>query len=130
MRLAPVIVLTAALGFGLACGDSTGTVAECTGPVTVTAGTGGTMPTFQWSPACRLFEVAVEDSLHALLWFTRSSSANRIAPPVTYGTAPQGADHTTSPPETLQSGRSYRAEVVLYISDDSAPVIGNASFRP
>lgn len=113
-----------ALSIGLlACGDATGPEDELTpctddtGSVAVSV-TSGLTPTFDWSPACGVAMILVEEdggdvwgaSTDQETW-GNPASANMIHPPVTYGAALSGAT-TFEDAAPLLSGHTY--EVVLW----------------
>jgi len=107
-----------------ACGDdpTEPEVAACTsdtGSVAATV-TGGTTPTFAWSPACSVALVLVEGS-GGDTWLVSTddgtwdspAQANLISPPITYGTAalPPGVE-TEYGPEPLTAGAPY--DLILF----------------
>src|SRR5687767_6149825 len=84
--LALLVLVTSA-----ACSaDSSGpaNTGPCTGDVVVTA-SGGTTPTFSWTPACRVTGLLVEEGASDT-WFLEAIGVG-IAPSVTYGSPPAGA---------------------------------------
>jgi hypothetical protein len=132
-RLRGAVTLLFLLGSGIHCSDDTGPgdLPECSGPVTV-AVTAGTTPTFSWTPRCRLFFVLVEpDESGTDLWSIITRSENAIAPPVTYGEVPDGAEET-DPPIPLESGTAYGVGVARWTGpgDDDGEIIGTATFTP
>ncbi|PLX31122.1 MAG: hypothetical protein C0600_06415 [Ignavibacteria bacterium] len=86
-------------------------IGECTGDVTVSISVGETVE-ISWEPECKLFYLLVEPvgsgSDH---WAVISDSVNAIAPPVTYGIVPEGAELSRTA-EPLEEGKSY--DVYLY----------------
>lgn len=116
--LVSVIVLVCA--FTVACsGDAAGPAdAECSAETTsVTATvTGTTSAVFNWTPACAVALLIVEEDGSDMWWIspfageppadTTPEAANRITPSVTYGQVPAGMAHSD---ETLPlvPGRSY-----------------------
>jgi hypothetical protein len=107
MRRSSLVVVSCAMM--LACSsDATspgGAAPVCTGTVAITVSP-GTSPTFNWTPACRLFFVNVE--LGATdQWSIISDSTNAIAPPVQYGVVPAGAQQSSSEVTPLQAGQTY-----------------------
>lgn len=124
----------AALSVGLAACSSDptspgGPLPECTGPVTIEVSS-GTSPTFDWSPACRLFLLLVEQDA-ADHWIVITDSTNAIAPPVRYGVLPAGA-RQRDPATPLAAGQTY--DVVLFRwtgpGGDDGILIGNQAFVP
>jgi len=91
--------------------------ADDTGIVSVTV-SDAAQPVMAWDPSCAVAMVLIEEeasdqwlvSTDEALW-TDPSAANLIAPPVTYGVVPAGAEQT-GPPATLVPGVTY--EVILY----------------
>ena len=100
-------------------------------PVTLTI-TSGTTPTFAWTPRCRLFFLVVEPAESgADLWSIITRSENGLAPPVTYGTVPSGAEETVSP-VVLQAGVAYKVAVARWTGpgDDDGETVGGHPFTP
>jgi hypothetical protein len=105
-----------------ACGDDDATGPEVctddTGTVDVQI-TGGSSPTVSWSPACAVALFLVEGDEEGDTWLLSTdeatwdtpSQANRIGPPITYGTVPAGIDELYGPLD-LVPGRRY--EVILW----------------
>src|SRR5688572_15992528 len=90
-----VLVCGAMLGALAGCNDdpTEPTPALCEAPVSITIGTGVT-PRFDWSPACRVTMLDVqntETSTSAWTVLAGPFIPGGLAPPVTYGTAPPGA---------------------------------------
>ena len=118
----------------LACSsDATspgGATPVCAGAVTI-AVSSGTSPSFNWTPACRLFFVNVE--LGATdQWTIISDSTNAIAPPVQYGVVPAGARQSSLNVTPLQTGQTYDVNL-LYWSGPGAQdgtVSGSQDFTP
>jgi hypothetical protein len=102
----------------------------CTGPVTI-AVSSGTLPSFSWTPACRLFFVNVE--LGATdQWSIISDSTDAIAPPVRYGVVPAGAEQSSDGVTPLQPGQTYDVNL-FYWSGPGAQdgtLIGSEEFTP
>ncbi len=121
---------TVALGFAyvvlLACDDSTTPegLPECTGQVTVTVSS-GTVPTFSWTPACRLGFVIVEGD-GGDMWLVESPESNEISPPVTYGVVPPGTTEIHAA-EPLVAGTTYQVYVRLL---PSGGLLGHQEFTP
>jgi len=98
----------------------------CTAEVTVSA---GTVPTFSWTPACKVDELEVRRlSDQALVWRVFNpnpgSSGQDIAPPVQYGVTPPGA-FVNTPPESLVAGQDYS----VFIGSLNVST-GSATFTP
>ena len=124
----------AALTLGLAACSSDptspgGPVPECTGPVTIEVSS-GTTPTFDWSPACRLFFLIVELGADDH-WLVITDSTNAIAPPVRYGVLPAGA-RQRDPPTPLEAGRTYDVNVGRWTGPgaEDGVLIGSRIFTP
>ncbi len=110
-RYAPLLGLALVLG---AAGCSDSSAPDCTGPVTLTAGT-GTSPSFSWSPDCQLEGLAVTGP-GGVLWNVESTSGtNTISPSVRYGSTPKGARVVTAA-TALAAGVTY--QVTAYRYDD------------
>jgi hypothetical protein len=116
---------------GLACSDSIGPSDQpaCAGNVTV-AVSNGTMPSFSWSPACKLFLVLVEEA-QSDQWGTISNGTNAIATPVRYGVVPAGATELT-PPTSLTPGTPYVVSVYRWVGpgQQDGTLIGQQAFTP
>ena len=123
MRSIPLTAgLLAILVVGPSCSDdatepeTVGCTAE-TASVTATVSSGAT-PTFNWEPRCAVAIVLVEEdasdqwglSTDEESW-TNPTTGNRITPPITYGTIPQGTVQTQAP-QPLVTGRTY--ELILW----------------
>ena len=119
----------------LACeGSSTDplqSLPECTGNVGIQV-TGGTQPTFSWTPACRLFFLNVEPAASGSdLWPIISRGGNRIAPGVKYGVVPAGAEQL-QPPASLVIGQAYKVALGRHTgpgAEDGA-IVGVQEFTP
>ena len=106
-----------------------GPLEDCTGPVSIEVSP-GTSPTFDWSPACRLFFLNVELGADDL-WLVISDSTNAIAPPVRYGVLPAGA-RQRNPATPLESGQTYDVNLARWTgpgAEDGA-LIGSQVFTP
>lgn len=124
MRSLPLAILAAAAT--LSCGDITLPQActANTGSVTASVAKSQNGVVFDWSPACPVAMVLVEDN-GSDMWYaaaadlssTSTESSNIILPPVTYGTAPSGTDGI--PPETLVAGHTYTVVLWRVISAGS-----------
>ena len=104
---------------------------ECTGDVSVQV-SAGTQPTFTWTPACRLFFLNVEPATSGEdLWLVISRGANRIAPGVTYGILPAGADQRESP-APLVGGSPYKVALGRYTGPgaEDGVLVGVKTFTP
>jgi hypothetical protein len=115
------------------CADDIGPdeLPECSGPVTLEV-TPGTTPTFSWTPRCRLSFLVVEpDESGTDLWAILTRGENALAPPVTYGDPPPGAE-TLVPPVALTSGTAYRVAVARWTGPggDDGVSIGAETFEP
>jgi hypothetical protein len=116
-----------------ACGDEIGPdeLPECAGPVSIEV-TPGTTPTFSWMPGCRLSFLVVElDESGGDLWSILTRGENALAPPVTYGDPPAGAE-TLTPPVPLISGTAYRVAVARWTGPDGddGESVGAETFEP
>lgn len=106
-----------------------GPLPDCTGPVSIEV-SAGTSPSFDWSPACRLFFLNVELGADDH-WLIISDSTNAIAPPVRYGVLPAGA-RQRAPATPLESGQTYDVNLARWTgpgAEDGAPV-GSEAFTP
>jgi hypothetical protein len=117
----------------LACNDepTEAGLNDCTGPVALQV-SGGTVPSFSWTPACRLFGLLVEPEASGQdLWFIITEGGNTIAPGVTYGQVPAGAEER-QPPAALLAGTAYKVAVHRWIGPggDDGELIGVQSFTP
>jgi hypothetical protein len=122
-----------ALAWLLGCGDEIGPdeLPECAGPVALEV-TPGTTPTFSWMPSCRLSFLVVElGEGGGDLWSILTRGENALAPPVTYGDPPAGAE-TLTPPTPLTSGTGYRVAVARWIGPDGddGQNLGAETFEP
>lgn len=75
--------------------------------VTVSA---GLTPVIDWSPRCRVTLLLIEEDAHDMWSLRGREDHNDVAPPITYGVAPNGLTGGTAEP--LLAGRTY--EVVLW----------------
>jgi len=106
----PLLTVTAAL---VSCGPSEPAtpvaLSVCPDSVMVTI-TAGTTPQISWTPACRLSEIQVADSVNAsFVWLVgrhASPADNLIVPPVTYGVPPTGVGVGYGP-TPLVAGHTY-----------------------
>lgn len=135
LRRLPLLVLVlASCTVLLGCSDdstSTAELLECTGEVNVSV-SAGTTPQFSWSPACRLFFLIVEPAASGTdLWSIISEGANRIAPPVRYGTVPADAEEL-DPPTPLLAGTAYKVVVARYTGPgpQEGVAVGQQTFTP
>jgi hypothetical protein len=115
------------------CADEIGPdeLPECSGPVTLTVSP-GTIPTFSWTPLCRLSLLVVgPDESGTDVWSIITRGENALAPPVTYGDPPAGAE-TLTPPLPLNSGTAYRVVVARLVGpgDDDLENSGVETFEP
>lgn len=125
---------TVALAFLLsACSSDptgpNGPLPECTGPVSIQVSS-GTSPSFDWSPACRLFFLSVELGAEDE-WLVISDGANAIAPPVRYGVLPAGA-RQRDPATPLEPGLTYDVNVARWTGPgaEDGVLIGSRDFTP
>jgi hypothetical protein len=128
-RLAAAVALIGLSG----CSDEIGPdeLPECSGPVTLEV-TSGTTPTFSWMPRCRLSFLVVElDEGGSGVWSILTRGENALAPPVTYGDPPPGAE-TLTPPVPLTSGTAYRVAVARWTGPDGddGESVGVETFEP
>ena len=132
MQTSWLIALTCVMG--LACSsDATSPGAAppaCTGAVAITVSS-GTSPSFNWTPACRLFFVNVELGASDQ-WSIISDSTNAIAPPVQYGVVPAGAVQSTLDVAPLEAGQTYDVNVFYWTGPDAqdGTFIGSQDFTP
>lgn len=70
----------------------------------------GLTPTIDWSPRCRVGLLLIEEEAHDMWSLRGRDDQNDVAPPITYGVAPNGL--TGGAAEPLLSGHTY--EVVLW----------------
>ncbi len=131
--VSPARVIWLSAWIALACSsDPAGPddpIPACTGPVTIEV-SGGTSPTFDWTPRCRLFFVLVESGA-ADQWIVLSEGTNAISPPVRYGEIPAGAIEE-EPALPLESGQTYDVTVARWTGPggDDGVAIGNQEFVP
>jgi len=132
MRTSSLVAFGCAMVLGCSS-DSTSPGAAtpvCTGAVTI-AVSSGTSPSFNWTPACRLFFVNVE--LGATdQWNIASDSTNAIAPPVQYGVVPAGARQLTPNVTPLQAGQTYDVNLFYWTGPGAqdGSFIGSQNFTP
>ena len=107
-------------------------ITPCDGPLTITV-TGGTTPTFDWTPSCGVNRLMVLPSnpppgLITQGW-TVSSAMGLFKAPISYGVLPNGADpgDAASP---LVAGTTY--QVIIYRAAYEAIIAsgGSATFTP
>jgi hypothetical protein len=129
MRVDSLLVCTALVGAGAACGGATEPLPVCSGAVSIAVST-GTEPTIDWTPACGVERLIVTQPLAPSLgpgvaeqWAIRADG-RLIEPPVRYGRAPRGTavDVTAGP---LETGTEYG--VAVWISDGQ---LGFTRFTP
>jgi hypothetical protein len=117
--------------FALAgCGDddpaSPNAPAACTGAVTVTV-SGGTTPTFSWTPQCAIVALIVEEGADDR-WSVFANSDAGFGPGVVYGSPPVGGSQTAVA-QPLRAGVLHN--VTLFRGPLSAPVVSTTkSFTP
>ena len=129
-----ILYCAAMLGALAGCNDdpTKPTPGLCEEQVSLTIGTGVT-PRFDWSPACRVTMLEVENtetSTSAWTVLAGPFSPGGLAPPVTYGTAPSGAIVLGTDDEPLETGRTY--VLVLRVVDILAGEyeVGRREFTP
>lgn len=89
----------------LGCADPQG-ADGCLGDVELSV-VRGTSPTFSWLPECGLSNLAVLDAANQSVWGIHGPvGENVIAPPVTFGVVPDGAQRDGAPGE-LRPGYGY-----------------------
>jgi hypothetical protein len=120
---------TGALLAIVGCSDGNSPDGEmCSSSVTFQVSS-GTVPTFHWTPRCRLNWLVVSplDS-DQVLWGISSGAITGIASGVVYGVVPEGAV-STAPAQPLVSGTEYR---VVGIRDAGAGLVnaGGTTFTP
>jgi hypothetical protein len=120
-RAASAIAASMAIVALTSCGDdpvSTSGPAACTGNVTVTV-TGGTTPTFSWTPACSVVALIVEESANDQ-WNVIANGDPGFGPSVVYGTKPGGSTQVGAV-TPLRAGVSY--SVTLFRGPLATPVV-------
>jgi hypothetical protein len=132
MRTSSLVAMSCAMG--LACSSdatSPGTATPvCTGAVTI-AVSPGTSPSFNWTPACRLFFVNVELGASDQ-WTIISDGTNAIAPPVQYGVVPSGARQSSLDVTPLQAGQTYDVNFFYWTGPGAqdGTFLGSRDFTP
>ena len=110
------------------CGDGTGPLEPCSGPVQLSA-TGGLEPTLSWSPRCGAGSLLIDPaapSSGGFDWRWAVMSGQRlIAPGVRYGVLPEGTTQN-HPAVALEPGKPYT--VVVLAPDGSE--IAEEQFTP
>ncbi|HKG94310.1 MAG TPA: hypothetical protein VKA84_20525 [Gemmatimonadaceae bacterium] len=127
--------------FAAACSDEAPTEPEaCTsGPELSVAVTAGIAPVFSWSPRCRVSELIVEGvgiptasgpqwDVVTATFGTAEGPANGLLPPITYGSAPDGAREPT-PAAQLLPGRDYIVRLAVRSEGLSGSLVGSATVR-
>lgn len=100
----------------VACSDSTNPTKDCPENVVVTV-SAGTTPQFSWTPACRAYQVSVNDA-SGPIWamgfnFANPAKTNAITSPVTFGdTLAIGDSLAPPPPDALTPGQAYTFHVI------------------
>ena len=126
-RVAITIAASMAFVAFSACGDddpvSPNAPAACTGNVAVTV-SGGTTPTFSWTPACSIVALIVEEAANDQ-WNVIANGDPGFGPNVIYGTKPAGSSQVgvTTP---LRAGTNYT--VTVFRGPLAAPVIASLQF--
>ena len=95
-------------------GDATASKeCEATTNVVTTIVTPGTTPTFNWSAACPVWMVLVENADGHDEWYVANASSdtttesNTIVPPVTYAVQPAGTNQNPAGPQPLHTDTLY-----------------------
>jgi len=110
---------------------NTQALADCPSEVTISV-SGGTEPTFSWTPACRLFWMNTElADAFTDQWSIICRGSNAIEPPVQYGVVPAGATQSTAP-EALVAGVLYKVAVGRFTGpgEEDGEIIGIQTFTP
>lgn len=109
-------------------------IPECTGNVEISVSS-GTKPVFSWTPECKIYLLLVENTSNGSdVWGIKTEGSNSIAPSVTYGSIPKGAEILSEENGTLNliSGTEYRVILFTYAVPDSlsSSIIGISNFMP
>ena len=118
-----------------ACSDPAGTdnsnAPPCTGSVSITVSS-GTTPTFAWTPVCKVFFLNVEATGGADQWGVITDSTNGLAPPITYGNVPAGAQLNSSGTASLASGTPYTVYLFRWTGPGAQDGVqaGSKAFTP
>jgi hypothetical protein len=128
MRNAQLVVL----GLAMACdGNSGPSGALCTAPVEVSVTTGSSAQ-IAWTPACRVQQVLVFESIQPsvggpqLRWGVQTASGG-IASPLRYGQVPAGAQVILAA-EPLVSGHHYAVQLSMTELVGNSTVVGEGGF--
>ena len=130
--LRTLLLATAALALP-GCGDDDdpagpdGTLAPCTGDVTVSV-SAGTTPTFTWTPACTVRALLVEEDASDR-WFILATGTAGIAPGVVYGTVPAGASQD-EPALPLTAGVAHDVVLFRVLTTSTGTIAGMREFTP
>lgn len=119
----------------LSCRSMTGP-ANCPGAVDFQASAGST-PTFTWQPSCLASSLIITTDpkqpgagLAAFVWgLSTAGDSNGIAPPVTFGIVPSGAQGPRFPPHPLVLGSSYRLTLYDHVNGGDG-IMALAIFTP
>jgi hypothetical protein len=115
------------------CGSSDPTD-DCPTSVEVSV-TEGTTPSFSWSPACRAYQVSVND-VSGPVWamgfaFGNPAKANAILPPVAFGDSLAVGDSLAPPPPlALTAGHTYTFYLFGLNAVGQSVKMGQQSFTP
>jgi hypothetical protein len=94
---------------------------------------GGTTPTFSWTPACRVYYLNIDpvEGAHEnwSIGVFDTQFPNVIAPGVRFGVVPAGAQQI-DPPAPLVPGTAYRVFVAFALPDGGDQLAGEATFTP
>ena len=123
-----VVTLSAALLIG-SCSDTSGPDDDrcdaTTVQVDVAVTTASNAVVFDWSPACAVALLLVEDDASDMWVISTdeqewtSASGNRISPKILYGQPPSGITQTSAP-EALVPGRTYELILWRVVSNPTA----------
>lgn len=122
-----------AVVLAVAC-DSTDPADDCPTNVEVSV-TGGTTPSFDWAPACRAYQVSVNDATGPV-WamgfdFANPAKANAIRPPVAFGDSLEEGDSLAPPPPAaLTAGHTYTFYLFGLNAVGQSVKMGQQSFTP
>ena len=125
-----LIGLASMVGALFGCDASNGISALCDTQVAVTVAN-GTVPQFNWTAPCLVQRVHVYVASAPSVGGPRPiwgiERAGGIAPPVTYGQTPVGAQ-VLLPPEPLESGAHYLVEVSMTEFVGNSMIVGEQGF--
>ena len=125
------------VGVGLLEGCATNGVApprelpECFDSVTVHV-VGDTMPTFSWTPECKLARLIVEEIVEERWGTERLDHTNSWGPPIVYGVHPPGSENV-EPAAPLYFGTTYKISVYRWLDPNDPEgfqLLGRQEFTP